>query len=175
MSENNPKATIVINDEKKIVVELYPEIASNTVNNFIELAQSGYYDGLIFHRVIKNFMIQGGCPDGTGLGGPGYSIKGEFTDNGFENKLLHKKGVISMARSRELDSAGSQFFIMHKENTNLDGLYAAFGEVIEGIEYVDEIANVKTDSGDKPENDVVIQKIMVDLNGYELLPVEKIE
>ncbi len=175
ISENNPKATIVITDEKKIVVELYPGIAPNTVNNFIEIAQSGYYDGLIFHRVIKNFMIQGGCPDGTGLGGPGYSIKGEFTDNGFENKLLHEKGVIAMARARELDSAGSQFFIMHKKKTSLDGLYAAFGKVIEGIEYVDEIANVKTDAGDKPENDVLIQKITVDLNGYELLPVEKIE
>src|SRR6056297_3507900 len=131
-------------DEKEIKVELYPEKAPNTVNNFIDLAEKGYYDDLVFHRVINGFMIQGGCPEGTGTGNPGYSIKGEFSSNGFENDLEHKKGVISMARSSHPDSAGSQFFIMHQDSPHLDGKYAAFGRVVEGIGAVDEIADVDT-------------------------------
>ncbi len=165
--ENNPKATIMLEGEKAIVIELYPEIAKNTVNNFISLAKSGFYDGLIFHRVIKGFMIQGGCPEGTGAGGPGYSINGEFTANGFENNLLHDRGVISMARTMDPNSAGSQFFIMHEKNESLDTKYAAFGKVIEGMEYVDEIANVETGAKDKPIVDQVIKSISIDLNGYE--------
>jgi len=169
----NPKATIMLEGEKKIVVELYPEIAKNTVNNFISLSQSGFYSGLIFHRVIKGFMVQGGCPEGTGAGGPGYSINGEFTSNGFENNLLHDKGVISMARTMDPNSAGSQFFIMHEKNESLDTKYAAFGKVIEGMEYVDEIANVETGEKDKPIIDQVIKSITIDLNGYEPEPVIK--
>ena len=165
--ENNPKAIIMLEGEKAIVIELYPEIAKNTVNNFISLAKSGFYDGLIFHRVIKGFMIQGGCPEGTGAGGPGYSINGEFTANGFENNLLHDRGVISMARTMDPNSAGSQFFIMHEKNESLDTKYAAFGKVIEGMEYVDEIANVETGAKDKPIVDQVIKSISIDLNGYE--------
>jgi len=165
--ENNPKAIIMLEGEKAIVIELYPEIAKNTVNNFISLVQSGFYDGLIFHRVIKAFMIQGGCPEGTGAGGPGYSINGEFTANGFENNLLHDKGIISMARTMDPNSAGSQFFIMHEKNESLDTKYAAFGKVIEGMEYVDEIANVETGAKDKPIVDQVIKSITIDLNGYE--------
>lgn len=129
----NPQATISVRSGKEIVIELYPDIAPNTVNNFIALANSGFYDGLFFHRVIKGFMIQGGCPNGTGTGGPGYSIKGEFTQNGFKNNLRHERGVISMARAMDPNSAGSQFFIMHKDAPHLDGAYAAFGKVIKGI------------------------------------------
>ncbi|MDM8534959.1 peptidylprolyl isomerase [Clostridiaceae bacterium HSG29] len=165
--ENNPKASILLEGEKEIIIELYPEIAKNTVNNFISLAQSEFYNDLIFHRVIKNFMIQGGCPDGTGAGGPGYSINGEFTSNGFENNLLHDKGVISMARTMDPNSAGSQFFIMHEKNESLDEKYAAFGKVIEGMGYVDEIANVETGEKDKPIVDQIIKSITIDLNGYE--------
>ena len=161
-------------DEKEIKVELYPEKAPNTVNNFIDLAEKGYYDDLVFHRVINGFMIQGGCPEGTGTGNPGYSIKGEFSSNGFENDLEHKKGVISMARSSHPDSAGSQFFIMHQDSPHLDGKYAAFGRVVEGIGAVDEIADVDTDFRDRPKEEQKIEKIEVELNGYEADEVEKI-
>jgi len=170
----NPEIKIVMEDEKEIKVELYPEKAPNTVNNFIDLAEKGYYDDLVFHRVINGFMIQGGCPEGTGTGNPGYSIKGEFSSNGFENDLEHKKGVISMARSSHPDSAGSQFFIMHQDSPHLDGKYAAFGRVVEGIGAVDEIADVDTDFRDRPKEEQKIEKIEVELNGYEADEVEKI-
>ena len=152
LAEENgyPVATIEMEDGGTMVLELYPDIAPNTVANFIELANSGFYDGLIFHRVISGFMIQGGDPQGSGMGGPGYNIKGEFAANGFENDLSHQRGVISMARAQHPDSAGSQFFIMHADAPYLDGNYAAFGRVIEGIEVVDAIAAVKTDAYDKP-------------------------
>ena len=142
-----------------IKAELYPEIAPNTVNNFISLIQKGFYDGLTFHRVIENFMIQGGDPDGNGTGGPGYSIKGEFTQNGFKNDLKHTKGVLSMARSMMPDSAGSQFFIMHKVSPHLDGAYAAFGKVIEGMDVVNRIAQVDTDYSDRPIEPQVMKKV----------------
>lgn len=169
-----PEVTIKVNDEKEIRAELYPDKAPNTVNNFIELIQNGFYDGLIFHRVIKGFMLQGGCPDGTGMGNPGYSIKGEFSANGFDNDLKHKKGVLSMARSQDPDSAGSQFFIMHEDSPHLNGKYAAFGKVVEGQDVVDEIAEVETDYRDKPKEEQKINKMEVDLNGYEPAEVEKI-
>ena len=146
----NPIVTIELATGDTIKVELYPEIAPNTVNNFISLVKKGFYDGLIFHRVIAGFMIQGGCPDGTGMGGPGYSIKGEFAHNGFENNLKHTEGVLSMARSAMPNSAGSQFFIMHETSPHLDGAYAAFGKVIEGMEIVNEIAETATDWRDRP-------------------------
>ena len=146
----NPIVTIKMENGDLIKVELYPEIAPNTVNNFISLVNRGYYNGLIFHRVIPGFMIQGGCPDGTGMGGPGYSIKGEFAQNGFKNDLKHTRGVISMARAMHPDSAGSQFFIMHADAPHLDGGYAAFGKVTEGLEAVDRIASVDTDWNDHP-------------------------
>lgn len=170
----NPVATIEMADGGIIVVELYPEIAPNTVANFIELANAGFYDGLIFHRVISGFMIQGGDPEGTGMGGPDYSIKGEFAENGFENNLKHERGVISMARSMMPDSAGSQFFIMHADAPHLDGQYAAFGKVLEGMDVVDAIAAVETDANDKPVSDVVIARITVDTKGVEYV-AEKIE
>ncbi len=170
----NPVATIEMADGGVIVVELYPEIAPNTVANFIELANAGFYDGLIFHRVISGFMIQGGDPEGTGMGGPDYSIKGEFAENGFENNLKHERGVISMARSMMPDSAGSQFFIMHADAPHLDGQYAAFGKVLEGMDVVDAIAAVETDANDKPVSDVVIARITVDTKGVEYV-AEKIE
>ena len=170
----NPVATIEMADGGVIVVELYPEIAPNTVANFIELANAGFYDGLIFHRVISGFMIQGGDPEGTGMGGPGYSIKGEFAENGFENSLKHERGVISMARSMMPDSAGSQFFIMHADAPHLDGQYAAFGKVLEGMDVVDAIAAVETDANDRPASDVVIARITVDTRGVEYV-AEKIE
>lgn len=163
----NPIATITMQDGNSIVLELYPAIAPNTVANFVELANSGFYDGLIFHRVISGFMIQGGDPRGNGTGGPGYSIKGEFALNGFENNLSHKRGVISMARSQKMDSAGSQFFIMHADGGFLDGSYAAFGAVLEGMETVDAIASVKTAANDKPLTDQVISSIRVDTKGVE--------
>lgn len=163
----NPIVTIEHNSGKKILVELYPEIAPNTVNNFISLVKKGFYDGLIFHRVISGFMIQGGCPDGTGMGGPGYSIKGEFNHNGFENNLKHTEGVISMARSFMPNSAGSQFFIMHKTSPHLDGEYAAFGKVIEGMEVVNEIAETQTDYSDKPVTPQIITKMTVDTFGVD--------
>lgn len=148
--DKNPVATIEMKSGDKIVVELYPETAPNTVRNFISLANSGFYDGVIFHRVISGFMIQGGDPTGTGTGGPDYSIYGEFSDNKFENNLKHERGVISMARTKDNNSAGSQFFIMHQDASNLDGQYAAFGKVTEGMDVVDKIAASKTDSNDKP-------------------------
>lgn len=147
--------------------ELYPEIAPNTVNNFISLVKKGFYNGRIFHRVIPGFMIQGGCPDGTGMGGPGYSIKGEFAQNGFKNDLKHTPGVLSMARAMHPDSAGSQFFIMHKTSPHLDGAYAAFGKVTEGLEVVDKIATVPTDFRDRPLENQVIATITVDTMGVD--------
>lgn len=150
-----------------IKVELYPDIAPNTVKNFISLVNKGFYDGLIFHRVIRGFMIQGGCPEGVGTGGPGYSIKGEFAMNGFENNLKHTAGVISMARSQMPDSAGSQFFLMHEDSPHLDGQYAAFGKVTEGMDVVDAIAQCKTDYMDKPLEDKVMNTVTVELFGEE--------
>ena len=144
-----------------IKAELYPEIAPNSVNNFISLINKGFYDGLIFHRVISGFMIQGGCPDGTGMGGPGYSIPGEFSANGFKNELKHDRGVLSMARAMSPDSAGSQFFLMHETSPHLDGQYAAFGKVVAGIEVVDQIAAVATDWNDKPRTPVKMAKVEV--------------
>ena len=148
-----------------IKAELYPEVAPNSVNNFISLIQKGYYDGLIFHRVIAGFMIQGGCPEGSGMGGPGYSIKGEFTKNGFKNDLKHDRGVLSMARTMAPNSAGSQFFIMHDVAPHLDGQYAAFGKVIEGIDVVDSIAETKCDWNDKPRKAQRMAKVTVDTFG----------
>ena len=163
----NPVATITMKNGKQIKVELYPDVAPNTVNNFISLANKGFYDGLIFHRVIRGFMIQGGCPKGTGTGGPGYTIAGEFKQNGFKNDLKHTRGVISMARAMDPNSAGSQFFIMHADSPHLDGAYAAFGEVIEGIEVVDEIADEYTDFSDRPYEPQVMQSVRVDTFGRE--------
>lgn len=170
-----PVATIVVKDYGTITLDLYPEMAPNTVNNFITLANSGFYDGLIFHRVIKDFMIQGGDPTGTGAGGPDYSIGGEFANNGFTNNTLsHKKGVISMARTNDPDSAGSQFFIMSADGEYLDGQYAAFGEVTSGQEVVDQIQVVDTDANDKPINDVVIESVRVETNGVDVPEVVKV-
>ncbi|KSV59515.1 peptidylprolyl isomerase [Acetivibrio ethanolgignens] len=169
----NPVVTIQIKDGGSIKVELYPEIAPNTVNNFISLVKKGFYNGLIFHRVINGFMIQGGCPDGNGMGGPGYSIKGEFAMNRFENNLKHTAGVISMARSQMPNSAGSQFFIMHRDAPHLDGAYAAFGKVIEGMEVVNEIAETKTDYMDRPSFDQVMESVTVDTFGVEYPEPEK--
>lgn len=159
----NPIVTITIKDLGDIKVELYPEIAPITVENFVKLAGQGFYNGLTFHRVIPGFMIQGGCPDGTGMGGPGYHIKGEFAANGVANNLKHSRGVISMARAMDPDSAGSQFFIMHEDAPHLDGSYAAFGKVIEGIEIVDKIAETKTDYNDKPLEPQIIEVMTVQL------------
>ena len=150
-----------------IKAELYPEIAPNTVNNFISLISKGYYNGLIFHRVINGFMIQGGCPEGTGTGGPGYSIAGEFAQNGFENNLSHTPGVLSMARSMMPDSAGSQFFIMHETSPHLDGSYAAFGKGIEGMDIVNNIATTNTDYSDRPLEDQVMKSVTVDTFGVD--------
>lgn len=162
----NPRVTIEMENGHKIVVELYPDKAPNTVNNFVTLVKDGFYDGLIFHRVIKGFMIQGGDPAGVGTGGPGYQIKGEFTMNGFKgNDIKHQRGVISMARAYDPDSAGSQFFIMHANASYLDGQYAAFGKVIEGMETVDEIAGVATDYNDKPREEQVMKKVTVETFG----------
>ncbi|WP_454054050.1 peptidylprolyl isomerase [Clostridium sp. Marseille-Q7071] len=171
--DKNPVATMEMEDGSKIKIELYPDVAPNTVRNFISLANSNFYDGLIFHRVIPDFMIQGGDPEGTGVGGPGYSIKGEFSNNDFENNLKHDRGVISMARAQDKNSAGSQFFIMHKDSPHLDGEYAAFGKVIEGIEVVDKIAAVETVAQDKPKEDVKMKKVTVDTFGVEYKEVEK--
>lgn len=170
-----PVVTIAFEDMEDIQVELYPSVAPNTVNNFISLVESGFYDGVIFHRVIEGFMIQGGDPDGVGTGGPGYAIKGEFSENGFDNALSHKRGVISMARSMAPDSAGSQFFIMHQDTPQLDGKYAAFGKVISGIETVDQIASVETGANDRPVEDIVMQQVTVELNGYEAQEPEKLD
>lgn len=161
----NPIVTFEFEDGAKIAAELYPEIAPNTVNNFISLINHNFYDGLTFHRVIPGFMIQGGCPNGTGIGGPGYSIKGEFSMNGFKNDLKHTEGVLSMARAMHPDSAGSQFFIMHKTSPHLDGQYAAFGKVIDGMDVVNEIANVPTDFSDRPIMEVIIKAVTVDTDG----------
>ncbi len=163
----NPIITITMENGDIMKAELYPDIAPNTVNNFISLVKKGYYDGLIFHRVIKGFMIQGGCPDGTGMGGPGYSIKGEFSQNGFKNDLKHTPGVLSMARSMMPNSAGSQFFIMHEAAPHLDGAYAAFGKITEGMDVVDKIASVKTSFGDRPAEDQRIKSITVDTMGVD--------
>ncbi len=162
-----PVVTITMEDGEEIQIELYPDIAPNTVNNFISLVENGFYDGLIFHRVIPGFMIQGGDPDGIGTGGPGYSIKGEFATNGVENDLNHDRGVVSMARSQHPDSAGSQFFIMVADSPGLNGEYAAFGKVIEGMDVADAIVDVETDVSDKPQEDQAIEKVKVELNGYE--------
>ena len=155
----NPIITFEMENGDIMKAELYPQVAPNTVNNFISLVNKGFYDGLIFHRVINGFMIQGGDPEGTGMGGPGYGIKGEFAQNGFENNLRHTEGVLSMARSQMPDSAGSQFFIMHKPAPHLDGEYAAFGKITEGLDIVDQIANVPTNFQDCPTTPVVIKTI----------------
>ncbi|MBO4884262.1 MAG: peptidylprolyl isomerase [Clostridia bacterium] len=155
----NPIVTIEMEDGGVIKAELYPDIAPITVENFLSLAEKGFYDGLIFHRVISGFMIQGGDPTGTGMGGPGHTIKGEFRANGVVNNIRHERGVLSMARSMMPDSAGSQFFIMHKTSPHLDGQYAAFGRVIEGIEVVDRIASAKTDRNDRPINEQKMKKV----------------
>ena len=163
----NPVVTIIMENGDVMKAELYPEVAPNTVNNFISLVKKGYYDGLIFHRVIRGFMIQGGCPQGTGMGGPGYSIKGEFSQNGFKNDLKHSKGVLSMARTQIPDSAGSQFFIMHADAPHLDGEYAAFGALIEGLDVLDNIATTDTDWSDRPRNPQVMQSVTVDTFGVD--------
>ena len=170
---SNPIVTFELNNGDIIKAELYPDIAPNTVANFVSLVNKGFYDGLIFHRVIKGFMIQGGCPEGTGMGGPGYSIKGEFARNGFVNELKHTEGVLSMARAYHPDSAGSQFFIMHKDSPHLDGEYAAFGKVIEGMENVNKIAESATDYMDKPLENVIMKKVTVDTQGVEYGEPEK--
>ena len=161
----NPIVTITMNTGKTIKVELHPDVAPNTVNNFVSLVNKGFYNGKIFHRVIRGFMIQGGCPLGTGTGGPGYSIKGEFSSNGFANNLNHTRGVISMARAMNPNSAGSQFFIMHAHSPHLDGQYAAFGEVVEGIEVVDAIADEYTDWMDRPFEPQVMETVTVETFG----------
>ncbi len=163
----NPVVTITMANGDVIKAELYPEIAPNTVNNFISLINKNFYDGVIFHRVIKNFMLQGGDPDGNGTGGPGYEIKGEFSNNGFKNELKHTPGVLSMARTMIPDSAGSQFFIMHKDAPHLDGEYAAFGKVIEGMDVVNKIAEVRTDYMDRPLEDQVMKTVTVETFGVE--------
>ena len=170
----NPIVTIEMEDGGVMKAELYPDVAPNTVNNFISLIQKGYYDGLIFHRVIPGFMIQGGCPDGTGMGGPGYSIKGEFTGNGFQNNLVHDRGVLSMARTMAPDSAGSQFFVMVEKAPHLDGQYAAFGKVIEGMEVADAIVNAKRDWNDKPRQPQRMKKVTVDTFGVDYPEPEKV-
>ena len=169
----NPVVTFEMENGDQIKAELYPQIAPNTVNNYISLVKKGFYDGLIFHRVIKGFMIQGGCPQGTGMGGPGYSIKGEFSQNGFTNQFKHTKGVLSMARAQAPDSAGSQFFIMHEDAPYLDGAYASFGKVIEGQEIVDKIATLRTDWNDRPMKEQRLKKVTVDTFGEEYPEPEK--
>lgn len=170
---SNPVVTFTMENGDVIKAELYPEIAPNTVNNFISLVKSGFYNGLIFHRVINGFMIQGGDPEGTGMGGPGYGIKGEFSSNGFENNLEHDPGVLSMARSAMPNSAGSQFFIMHKKSPHLDGSYAAFGKVIEGLENVNKIAECETDYSDRPTTPQVMASVTVDTLGVDYPEPEK--
>lgn len=164
--EKNPVVTFTMEDGSMIRAELYPDIAPNTVNNFISLINKHFYDGLIFHRVIRGFMIQGGCPDGTGMGGPGYEIKGEFAQNGIKNDLKHTEGVLSMARAMDPDSAGSQFFIMHRNAPHLDGGYAAFGKVIEGMDVVNRIAETPT-YNDRPYENQVMQSVTVETFGVE--------
>lgn len=170
----NPIVTITMKSGDIIKLELYPDVAPISVNNFISLVQHNFYDGLIFHRVIRGFMIQGGCPDGTGMGGPGYSIKGEFAQNGVENSLKHTEGVLSMARAMHPDSAGSQFFIMHKNAPHLDGGYAAFGKVIEGMDVVNRIAETATDYNDRPLEPQVMETVVVDTFGVVYPEPEKL-
>ena len=169
---SNPIVTFETN-QGTIKAELFPDVAPNTVNNFISLVKRGFYDGLIFHRVIPGFMIQGGDPQGTGMGGPGYSIKGEFIMNNFNNELLHKRGVLSMARAMHPDSAGSQFFIMHKDAPHLDGAYAAFGMVIDGMDVVNKIADVRTDYNDRPMKEQKMKSVTVDTFGETYPEPEK--
>ena len=169
----NPIVTITMENGDVIKAELYPEIAPNTVNNFISLVKIGFYNGLNFHRIINGFMIQGGCPEGTGMGGPNYSIKGEFSQNGFKNDLKHTEGVLSMARSMRPDSAGSQFFIMHKAAPHLDGAYAAFGKVIEGMDVVNKIATTRTTYGDRPVKEQKMASVTVDTFGIDYPEPEK--
>ena len=164
---SNPIVTFEMENGSVMKAELYPEVAPNTVNNFISLVKKGFYDGLIFHRVIPGFMIQGGDPKGSGSGGPGYCIKGEFRANGFANELLHSRGVLSMARTMAPNSAGSQFFVMHEDSPHLDGQYAAFGKVIEGIEVVDEVCKVRTDYNDRPRIPQVMKKVTVETFGVD--------
>ena len=170
----NPIVTIEMENGSLIKAELYPQVAPNSVNNFISLIQKGFYDGLIFHRCIPGFMIQGGCPDGTGMGGPGYAIKGEFSKNGFQNDLIHDRGVLSMARANNPNSAGSQFFIMVDKAPHLDGSYAAFGKVIEGMEIADAIVSGKTDWNDRPREKQVMKKVTVDTFGTDYPEPEKV-
>ena len=169
----NPIVTIEMENGGIIKAELYPDVAPNSVNNFISLIQKGFYDGLIFHRCIPGFMIQGGCPQGTGMGGPGYSIKGEFTQNGFQNDLLHDRGVLSMARAMNPNSAGSQFFIMVEKAPHLDGQYAAFGKVIEGMDVADAIVGVKTDAMDRPFEEQRMKSVTVETFGVDYPAPEK--
>ena len=170
----NPIVTITMESGDVIKLELYPEIAPQSVNNFISLVNKNFYDGLIFHRVIRGFMIQGGCPDGTGMGGPGYSIKGEFAQNGFANDLKHTEGVLSMARSMMPNSAGSQFFIMHKNSPHLDGAYAAFGKVTEGMDVVNKIAEIATDYSDRPLEKQMMKSVTVDTFGVDYPEPDKL-
>ena len=167
MENKNPIVTFEMENGDVFKAELYPEIAPNTVKNFISLVNHNFYDGVIFHRVIKGFMIQGGDPEGIGIGGPGYAIKGEFAANGFKNDLKHERGVLSMARSMMPDSAGSQFFVMHKDSPHLDGQYAGFGRVIEGMDVVDKIAETKTNFQDKPKQDQVMKSVTVETFGVD--------
>lgn len=169
----NPILTITMENGDVMKAELYPEIAPNTVNNFISLVNKGFYDGLIFHRVINGFMIQGGCPNGNGMDGPGYTIKGEFAQNGFANDLKHTEGVLSMARAMHPDSAGSQFFIMHKTSPHLDGAYAAFGKITEGMDVVNRIAEEDTDYSDRPLDEQKIKSMTVDTLGVTYPEPEK--
>ncbi len=171
---NNPVVTLEMDNGDQIKAELFPNIAPNSVRNFISLVEQGFYDGLIFHRVIPGFMIQGGCPQGSGMGGPGYTIKGEFTDNGFANNLKHERGVLSMARAMSPNSAGSQFFIMVKKSPHLDGQYAAFGRVTVGMDAVDRIVNVDRNRSDRPLVDQRIKKATVETFGAEYGDVEKV-
>jgi len=167
MADQNPIVTFTMENGDTMKAELYPEVAPNTVNNFISLVKKGFYDGLIFHRIISGFMIQGGDPDGTGMGGPGYSIKGEFSYNGVDNNLKHSRGVLSMARAQHPDSAGSQFFIMHANAPHLDGQYAVFGKLIEGEDVLDSIASVDTDWNDRPRKPQVMKTVTVETFGVD--------
>ena len=169
----NPIVTFEMENGDRIKAELYPEIAPNTVNNFLSLVNKGYYNGLCFHRVIRGFMIQGGCPEGTGTGGPGYSIRGEFSQNGFSNDLKHSAGVLSMARTMAPDSAGSQFFIMHQDSPHLDGAYAAFGEVTEGMDAVNRIAETATDYSDRPMENQIMKTVTAECFGVDYPEPEK--
>ena len=174
-NDKNPMVTIEMEDGSTVKIELYPEIAPNTVRNFVSLVQRGFYNGLIFHRVIPGFMVQGGDPDGTGMGGPGYAISGEFSVNEFDNKLKHERGIISMARSAESNSAGSQFFIMVKASSSLDEQYAAFGKVTQGMETVDKVVAVETGENDKPKKDQIMKKVTVDTFGVKYGEVQKMK